>query len=54
MSSSLLDSVLLFTLPVVVIVMGLLWSIGRAIDRVSRKLERLTEVLEKKSGLPKE
>ena len=54
MSSSLLDSILLFTLPVVVIVMGLLWSIGRGIDRVSRKLERLTEVLDKKNGPPKE
>jgi hypothetical protein len=54
MDSGRLDSILLFTLPVVVLIMGLLWSIGRAIDRVSRKLERLTEVLEKKGGAPKE
>jgi hypothetical protein len=54
MSSSLLDSVLLFSLPVVVIVMGLLWSIGRAIDRISRKLEQLTEVLQKNAPRPKE
>jgi hypothetical protein len=54
MESGLLDSVLLFTLPVVVIAIALLWSIGNAIDRVARKLERLTEVLEKKSGPSKE
>ena len=54
MSSSLLDSILLFTLPVVVIVMGLLWSIARAIDRISRKVERLTEVLDKNASRPKE
>jgi hypothetical protein len=54
MDSGRLDSILLFTLPVVVIAIALLWSIARAVDRVSRKLERLTEVLEKKSGPPKE
>jgi hypothetical protein len=54
MDSGRLDSILLFTLPVVVIVIALLWSITRAIDRVARKLERLASVLEKKSGPPKE
>jgi hypothetical protein len=54
MSSNRLDAILLFALPVVVIAIALLWNIGRAIDRVARKLERLAEVLEKKGITPKE
>jgi cytochrome c-type biogenesis protein CcmH/NrfF len=54
MSSTRLDEILLFALPVVVIVVGLLWNIGRAIDRVARKLERLAEAQEKSLSKPKE
>jgi cytochrome c-type biogenesis protein CcmH/NrfF len=54
MSSTRLDEILLFALPVVVIVIGLLWNIGRSIDRVARNLERLAEAQEQSAARPKE
>jgi hypothetical protein len=50
MSSTRLDEILLFALPVVVITIALLWNIARAIDRVARNLERLAEAQEKSAA----
>jgi hypothetical protein len=54
MNPILINEILLFGLPVVVITLALLWSIARSIDRVARKLERLTEVIEKSTSKSKD